>query len=212
MELETRIPDPTPKFTSCVISDRPLNLSGLQLPQLSNAEHNTTVLPPWAWGRVRWGAFWKLQSAVINVSHCYGSDKTDWHSKLIIINSPQPWGYHSCLWPWYQSWVFLTVSFLELLDGVTFGCVTTQMWNHIIVSTRPICLGFKLIFFTCLRMCTLLSIFNKERLTSHTPKYSNVQKKNRKTKRKQKERKKTEQKVALCKIPVSEATHEGNAL
>lgn len=45
MELEIWVLDPTLEFIGCLISDRPFNPAGPQLPHVLNAEHNTTYLP-----------------------------------------------------------------------------------------------------------------------------------------------------------------------
>lgn len=79
MELETWVPVSTLEFISCVILARPLNLSGLQHPHLLNGKHNTRYLPG-----LRGGLD---ENCHINVSLYYGSDKVNWHSKFIIINS-----------------------------------------------------------------------------------------------------------------------------
>lgn len=126
----------------------------------------------------------KTAECHINVSHYYGSDKTDCPKFIIITSdinglSDGPKSPEVTILPRGRICVpgFLAVGFLELLGGVTFGYITTQTWSHIIVSTRPSCLGFKLIFFICLSIYTFVGIFKRTRLP-------------------------TLQNTALCKIPV----------
>lgn len=126
----------------------------------------------------------KTAECHINVSHYYGSDKTDCPKFIIITSdinglSDGPKSPEVTILPRGRICVpgFLAVGFLELLGGVTFGYITTQTWSHIIVSTRPSCLGFKLIFFICLSIYTFVGIFKRTPLP-------------------------TLQNTALCKIPV----------
>lgn len=84
----------------------------------------------------------KTAECHINVSHYYGSDKTDCPKFIIITSdinglSDGPKSPEVTILPRGRICVpgFLAVGFLELLGGVTFGYITTQTWSHIIVST-----------------------------------------------------------------------------